>query len=96
MAAIDELKFNLRESTHPYFTDTELQTLLDRYATTDTEGNPVYDINKSTYDGLIIKSEAKEFKLGDTVISNDSKYWLRLARQYRTNYTGTLKRVDEE
>lgn len=95
MTAIEELKFNLREKTHPWFDEIELQSLLDKNKIgEEDDGIPIYDINKASYEGLLMKSEAKEFKLGDTIIANDSKYWIRLARQYRSNNTGTIKRAD--
>ncbi|WP_052045130.1 hypothetical protein [Caloranaerobacter azorensis] len=96
MTALDELKFNLREEVNPYFSEAELQMLLDRYKIgEDEEGNPIYDINAATYEGLLIKAEDDSIKLPGLDIPSSQKYYLRLAKRFRTSRTGNIKRADE-
>lgn len=94
-ATIDELKFNLRESSAPYFTDDELITLLNRTATPDDQGNLIYDVDRATYKGLIMKAEDDSIKLSGLDIPSSQKYFLRLSRLYRKNQGGHIRRLDD-
>lgn len=84
MTDLEELKFNLREANNPYFSDTELQRLLDKYTTVDA----------ASYHGLLIKAEDDSIKLTGLDIPSSQKYFLRLARKFRPSVSGTVKRAD--
>lgn len=87
LTLLEQLKFNLREKASPYFEDEELNYLLEK------NNN---DINKATYEGLIIKSEDDSIALpGGLNVPSNRNYWLSLASQYRGNITGVMKRADE-
>lgn len=85
MTQLEELKFNLRETSSPYFSDEELQHLLDK------NGNKV---DAASYEGLLIKAEDDSISLPGLDIPSSKKYYLRLARAFRPNRTGNMKRAD--
>lgn len=73
--SLDILKFNLQERTYPYFTDDELQMLLD------TSNN---DINKASYRGCLLKAEAADgVEVKGVVLGSNRAYWLTLAQNYK-------------
>lgn len=82
----DLLKFNLQETQFPYFEDTELDILLEQ------AGN---DVKLASYNGCIIKAQNDAISLGPIDIVSNEKYWLRRARQFIPNHTGSMKRGDE-
>jgi hypothetical protein len=85
MADIDILKFNLQETQFPYFSDADLQILLDQYG----------DVQTASYQGCLIKAQDDSIDLGPIKTVSNEKYWLRQARLYRGNCTGIVQRVDE-
>lgn len=85
MTNLELLKFNLQETQFPYFSDAELQVLLEQYGT----------VQQASYQGCMIKAQDDSVKLGPINTTSNEKYWLRRARMFRTNATGTVKRVDE-
>ena len=82
MTAIQELKLNLRESDAPFFTDEELGQYLERNN---------YDIKKTTYECLIVKSQDTTLKVSGLDCADTSKYFLRLASRFTPNHSGILK-----
>lgn len=74
---IQELKKNLREESSPFFSDDDLLYYLEKNEN---------DLNKTTYECLILKSEDDSISLpGGLQLANNSKYWLRLAKKYKPN-----------
>lgn len=77
MEEIQELKLRLREESSPFFTDEELSYYLEK-----NQG----DINKAAYECLLLKAEDDSIALpGGLQLANNSTYWLRLAKQYKSN-----------
>ncbi|EQB4335424.1 hypothetical protein ACYJ2V_001111 [Clostridium botulinum] len=84
------LKFNLQERQFPYFSDEELEMLLE---------NNDSDIKKASYQGCIMKAQADDgVNLGPLKTESNRSYWLTLANSFKTkeayNYNTSLKRVD--
>lgn len=72
---IEILKFNLQERQYPYFTDTELQMLLD---------NNDSDVNKASFKGCLLKANADDgVTVGPLKTISNREYWLGLAEQYK-------------
>lgn len=87
MLDIIALKFNLREKDSPYFTDQELETLLMKNDN---------DINKASYEGLVMKSEDDSIALpGGLDVPSNRAYWLGLAKRFKESKTRILSRADE-
>lgn len=84
MTALEELKFNLREKESQFFTVDELQYLLGKYGS----------VEAASYHGLIMKAEDDSVKLSGLDVPSSQKYFLRLARKFRPNAGGTIKRAD--
>ena len=83
---LEELRFNLREDNSPYFTEDELQQLLDK-----NNGN----VRAASYEGLMLKAEDDSISLpGGLTLKSNRSYWLRLARKYRINQSGNTNRGD--
>lgn len=87
---IEVLKFNLQERQFPYFSDTELQMLLD---------NNEEDIKKASYQGCIMKAQADDgINLGPLKTESNRDYWLTLAESFKLkptyNYITSMKRAD--
>lgn len=75
MEEIQELKLRLREESSPFFTDEELRYYFS------LNNN---DLDKTTYECLLLKAEDDSISLpGGLQLANNSKYWLRLAKQYK-------------
>lgn len=75
MEEIQELKLRLREESSPFFTDEELHYY---FSLNDN------DLDKTTYECLLLKAEDDSISLpGGLQLANNSKYWLRLAKQYK-------------
>lgn len=77
MGEIQELKIRLREDSSPFFTDEELDYYLKQ------NNN---DLDLTTYECLLLKAEDDSISLpGGLQLANNSQYWLRLARKYKSN-----------
>lgn len=75
MEEIQELKIRLREESSPFFTEEELDYYLKQ------NNN---DLDLTTYECLLLKAEYDSISLpGGLQLANNSKYWLRLAKQYK-------------
>jgi len=86
IASIDLLKFNLQETQFPYFSDSDLQILLDKH---------VDNVVAASYEGCILKSQNDAIKLGPLSTNSNENYWLRLAEQYQVNtYITSRNRSD--
>lgn len=74
MTDLEILKFNLQESKYPYFSDEELQNLLELYET----------VERASYEGCMMKSVNDSMDLGSALsIPDNSKYWLRMANKFK-------------
>lgn len=78
---IEDLKIILREKDCPFFEDEEIAFYLKQ------NGN---DFNATAYQLLIIKSETTTLVLSGLETGDTSKYFRRLAQQYRSHNSGTL------
>lgn len=77
---LDRLKFILRESEMPMFTDEELQSYLDN---SDSFELALYEL-------LMLKSENTELQISGLTIQDTSSYFRRLAQTYRPHNSGVL------
>lgn len=75
------IKFILREEDIPFFSDEELQE-----AFTFCGKN----FNSTVYHCCIIKSEDTTLQTSGLSLPDSSRYFLRLAQQYRPNNSGVL------
>lgn len=87
---IETLKFNLQERQYPYFSDVELQMLID-----NNDG----DIQKASYQGCLMKAQADDsVNLGPIKTESNRDYWLTLADSFKPskayNYNTSMKRAD--
>lgn len=87
---IEVLKFNLQERQYPYFTDEELNVLLE------TSDN---DISKASHKGCLMKANADDWiNLGPLKTESNRDYWLTLAESFKPkqtyNYITSMKRAD--
>ena len=80
MDTLEKLKFVLRESEMPMFTDEELQKYLDAAESFDT----------AAYELLLMKSENTGIQISGLSIQDTSSYFRRLAQTYRPNNSGVL------
>ena len=78
---IDRIKKILRESSCPFFTDEDIQFYLGEYAT----------VNEAIYNMFLVKAEDTTLKLSGLTCADTSKYFRRLAQNYRPNNSGVLK-----
>lgn len=83
---LELLKFNLQETNFPYFSDAELEIMLEQYET----------VKEATYQGCMIKAQNDSVKLGPINTVSNERYWLRRAKMFRANATGVIARADEE
>lgn len=81
MEAIEELKIILREKDCPFFDDEELQYYLSKCKT----------VEAAAYRCLLIKAEDTSLSVSGMSAGDSSRYFLRLAQQYRKNNSGTLR-----
>ena len=87
MTALEELKFNLRESTYPYFSDNELNFMLEKYNN---------DIDLTTYHAAILKAEVDEIHLPNGLsVANSRDYFLSIAKKFRPSRSQALRRADD-
>lgn len=91
LTGIDLLKFNLQETQFPYFSDEDLNNLLEMYP----------DINEASYEGSLIKAQDDSVSLGPINTPNNENYWLRRAKHFLSklnknkNATGvSMQRAD--
>lgn len=77
---LDRLKFILRESDMPMFTDEELQRYLDN--------SDSFEI--ALYELLLLKSENTGLQVSGLNIQDTSSYFRRLAQTYRPHNSGVL------
>lgn len=82
MGSIEGLKIVLRESDVPFFTDEELNFYLKQ-----NNG----DFNLTAYRCLILKSQDTTLSISGLSAADSSRYFLRLASQYRPSNSGVLK-----
>lgn len=82
MKSLDDLKVVLREKEVPFFTDEELQFYL---------GENNQDYRATAYRCLLIKAEDTTLSISGLNASDSSKYFRRLAAQYRPNNSGILR-----
>lgn len=74
LTPIQQLKFNLQETQFPYFSDEDLNTLLEMYP----------NINRASYEGCLIKSSNDSVSLGPINTPNNEQYWLRRANHFKS------------
>lgn len=79
---VERIKKILREEEIPYFLEGDVEFYL-------YENNG--DVNKTLYQMLILKSESSQIMISGLSTQDTSKYFLRLAQQYRGNNTGILE-----
>ena len=82
MDALERLKFNLREKQVPYFEESELLILLE---------NNGGDVDKASYDGLILKAETTGLNVSGLTTQDSSSYFKMLASKYVQTNSGVLK-----
>lgn len=82
MANLDNLKVILREGDIPFFTDDQLNFYLSE------NGG---DIRSTAYQCLLIKAEETTLSISGLSLGDTSKYFRRLASQYRPRNTGVLR-----
>lgn len=86
MLDIDELRFNLRENDSEFFSELELEALLDKNDR---------DVSRASFEGLLIKAEDDSIALpGGLQVPSNRAYWLGLAKRFRKANTRTLQRAD--
>lgn len=77
----ERLKLVLREKECPFFSDEDLKFYLEE------NGN---DFKKTAYRCLIVKSEDTTLSISGMQCADTSKYFRRLAQQYRSTNSGIL------
>jgi len=80
LVTLKEMKLVLREHDIPFFTDEELEYYLK------SEGS----FKAAVYKCLILKSEDTSLKTNELTLGDSSKYFRRLASQYRPSNSGVL------
>lgn len=80
--SIDELKLILREDDIPFFTDEQISKYTALYETLDL----------ALYAMLMVKAENTQMQIAGMSTQDTSSYFRKLARQYRPNNSGILKR----
>lgn len=81
MGALDTLKMILREDDIPFFTDAQLNFYLEQ------NGG---EVRGAAYQCLLIKAENTTLSISGLNTSDTSKYFRRLASQYRPFHSGVL------
>lgn len=82
MNSLSDLKTVLREEDVPFFSDDQLNFYL-------RENNG--DFNLTAYRCLLIKAEDTTLSVSGLTAADSSKYFRRLAAQYRPHNSGILK-----
>ena len=88
MTDLEKLKRMIDEDNYPYFTDEYLNS---RITEISTNGITLESIAREL---CLTKSGIEEIKLGDITIPSPRKHFMMLASRYRSNYTGSVVRVD--
>lgn len=81
MTDIEKLKVILLEDSVPFFTDAQLEFYYEENGK---------NLNDTAYHCLILKAENTSLSMSGLNTSDSSKYFLRLARQYKPRNTGIL------
>lgn len=81
LTRIEHLKLMLREEACPFFSDEELTFRLQE------NGN---DLNKTAYQCLLVKAEDTTLSVSGLQAADTSKYFRRLAQQYRPTNSRVL------
>lgn len=81
MEKIEQLRFNLREKSIPYFDDEELQALLE---------NNNNDVRAASYEGLLLKAEITGLNVSGITTQDSSTYFKMLASKYVKTNSGVL------
>ena len=82
MSTLEDLKIVLREEDVPFFTDKQLEFYLKE------NGG---DYRRTAYQCLLIKAEDTTLSVSGLDLADTSKYFRRLASQYRPNNSGILR-----
>jgi hypothetical protein len=82
MSDLSNLKLILREGDIPFFTDEQLNFYLEQ------NGG---DVRGAAYQCLLVKAEDTTLSVSGLSTADTSKYFRRLASQYRPFNSGTLK-----
>ena len=84
MDSRERQKYNLREKQVPYFEDSELDALLE---------NNGGDVDKASYEGLILKAETTGLNVSGLTTQDSSSYFKMLASKYVQTNSGVLGNV---
>ena len=79
---VTRIKKLLREEECPFFSDDDVKFYLD-----ENKGN----VDKTLYQMFLIKAEDTTLSVSGLNCADTSKYFRRLAQQYRQNNSGQLK-----
>lgn len=82
MSDLSNLKLILREDDIPFFTEEQLNSYLEQ------NGG---DVRATAYQCLLVKAEDTTLSVSGLSTADTSKYFRRLASQYRPFNSGTLK-----
>ncbi len=82
MDSLKELKLNIREKQFPFFDDEELQYYLDK-----NNG----DVDKASYECLIIKAETTGLSVSGLTTKDSSSYFKMLASSFVNTNSGVLR-----
>lgn len=83
MTKLEELKIILREADIPFFHDNELEYYLNKNN---------QSLEATAYECLCIKAENTSLNISGLSAADNSKYFRRLAQQYRPNNSGVLSK----
>lgn len=84
---MEKLKRLIDEANYPYYSDAELQAILD-------EAGAKLDLHAIARELCLTKAGIEEIKLGDVTIPSPRKHFLGLAAKYRGNHGGMVVRAD--
>lgn len=84
---LEQLKRLIDEANYPYYSDAELQAILD-------EAGETPDLHAIARELCMTKAGIEEIKLGDVTIPSPRKHFLGLAAKYRRNFGGVVVRAD--
>jgi hypothetical protein len=77
---LQKLKFNLQESQYPYFSDIDLELLLEQYST----------VPAASYQGCLLKASVDSIEVSGVKIPSNRDYWLKLAEGYKEMISSTV------
>lgn len=81
ISILDELKLILREKDCPFFSDDDLLYYLEKNG---------QNLNKTAHQCLLVKAEDTTLSVSGLQCADTSKYFRRLAQQYRPSNSGIL------